>query len=199
MEGQTLTHADLVKIAGRWLRNTAGCTVVLEELCAATGNGENPDAIGWYTGRTMLVECKVSRSDFLADRKKRFRANPERGLGLYRYFMAPKGLIRVDELPARWGLLEVSGSRVMVAAGKRPKSWGGLDDPWAFGERYAEGETQMLLSAMQRIKVRVGQGAFHDMMHERLMRPVVQQQRGQASAEAMAGWAEVTGAVVSNG
>ncbi|PZT35120.1 hypothetical protein A7X93_00500 [Stenotrophomonas maltophilia] len=173
MDGQGVKHSDLVKIAGRWLRNTAGCSVVLEELCAATGNGENPDAIGWYTGRTMLVECKVSRSDFLADRKKRFRARPEHGLGLYRYFMAPKGLITVDELPARWGLLEVSGSRVAVAAGKRPKTWADENDPWAFPERFAQGETQMLLSAMQRIKVRVGAADFHEMLHERLMRPVV--------------------------
>lgn len=188
MDGQGHTHADLVKIAGRWLRNTAGCSVVLEELCAATGNGENPDAIGWYTGRTMLVECKVSRSDFLADRKKRFRANPERGLGLYRYFMAPKGLISVDELPARWGLLEVNGGRVSVAAGKRPKTWGGVDDPWAFPDRFAQGETQMLLSAMQRIKVRVGAGEFHSMLHERLMRPVVDP---RPFASSMAAWAQV--------
>ncbi|HEL3778110.1 hypothetical protein I5U56_02715 [Stenotrophomonas maltophilia] len=186
MDGQDLTHADLVKIAGRWLRNTAGCSVVLEELCAATGNGENPDAIGWYTGRTMLVECKVSRSDFLADRKKRFRANPERGLGLYRYFMAPKGLIKVGELPARWGLLEVNGGRVSVAAGKRPKTWGGMDDPWEFTERYAQGETQMLLSAMQRIKVRVGASDFHSMLHERLMRPVIEPPRESQMAAAWA-------------
>lgn len=188
MDSQSLTHAELVKIAGRWLRNTAGCSVVLEELCAATGNGENPDAIGWYTGRTTLIECKVSRSDFLADRKKPFRANPERGLGLYRYFMAPKGLIKVDELPARWGLLEVNGSRVSVAAGKRPKTWAGENDPWAFTERYAQGETQMLLSAMQRIKVRVGANDFHEMLHERLMRPVVDPRSNTSS---MAAWAEV--------
>ena len=162
--------------------------MVLEELCAATGNGENPDAIGWYTGRTMLVECKVSRSDFLADRKKPFRANPERGLGLYRYFMAPKGLIKVDELPARRGLLEVNGGRVSVATGKRPKTWGGLEDPWAFTERYAQGETQMLLSAMQRIKVRVGASGFHSMLHERLMRPVIDP---RSNAPSMAAWAEV--------
>lgn len=188
MDGQDLTHADLVKIAGRWLRGTAGCSVVLEELCAATGNGENPDAIGWYTGRTMLVECKVSRSDFLADRKKRFRARPEQGLGLYRYFMAPKGLIKVDELPARWGLLEVSGSRVAVAAGKRPKTWANENDPWAFTERFVQGETQMLLSAMQRIKVRVGAADFHEMLHERLMRPVIEQ---RTESSPMASWAEV--------
>jgi len=177
-----MTHADLVKIAGRWLRNTAGCSVVLEELCAATGNGENPDAIGWYCARTLLVECKVSRSDFLADRKKRFRAKPELGLGSYRYFMAPKGLLRVDELPERWGLLEVAGGRVHVAAGYRPKSYG--YDEWAFPERYTIGEFQMLLSAMQRIKVRVGAAEFHSMLHQRLMRPVVDPRAARESQAA---------------
>ncbi|MDV3469032.1 hypothetical protein RZA67_09850 [Stenotrophomonas sp. C3(2023)] len=181
-----LTHADLVKVAGRWLRNTAGCSVVLEELCAATGNGENPDAIGWYTGRTLLVECKVSRSDFLADRKKPFRADPARGLGQYRYFMAPKGLLRADELPPRWGLLEVSGRRVFLTSGHEPKRWYRDENPWEFKQRFHEGETQILLSAMARIKVRVGATAFHSMLHQRLMQPV--QPPSTHAADTAAAW-----------
>lgn len=167
-----ISHSDLVRAAGRWLRTTAQCSVVLEELCAITGNGENPDAIGWYCGRTMLVECKTSRSDFLADRKKRFRQRPESGLGLYRYFLAPQGLLKPEELPFRWGLLELNKGRIRVVAGKRPKTWHSPNDPWAFPERFVQGETQMLLSAMQRIKGRLGPAEFHNLMHERLMRPV---------------------------
>ncbi|WP_242880773.1 hypothetical protein [Stenotrophomonas maltophilia] len=189
MDGQALTHADLVKIAGRWLRNTAGCSVVLEELCAATGNGENPDAIGWRCGQTMLIECKASRSDFLADRKKPFRADPSRGLGMYRYFLAPKGLLRPEEMPDRWGLLEVSGRRVFRAKGHEPgQGYWRTEDPWCFVPRFNDGEVQMLLSAMSRIKVRVGASDFHSMLHERLMRPVVDPRSNQSS---MAAWAEV--------
>lgn len=184
--GPGRTHADLVAIAGRWLRNTAGCTVVLEELCAATASGENPDAIGWYCARTLLIECKTSRSDFLADRKKRFRADPSRGMGLYRYFLAPRGLISPAELPPRWGLLEVSGSRVSVTAGYKPKTWQREDCPWAFPERNALGETQMLLSGMSRIKVRLGQAEFHSMMHQRLMKPIYDPRSSRAD---MSAWA----------
>ena len=184
-----LTHADLVKIAGRWLRNTAGCPVVLEELCAATANGENPDAIGWYTGRSMLIECKVSRSDFLADRKKPFRAEPSKGLGLYRYYMAPKGLLRAAEMPTGWGLLEVSGRRVVLTSGHEPKTWHQGHNPWAFERRFHEGEMQMLLSAMARIKVRVGAAEFHSMLHQRLMQPAPQQ--STRAAETAAAWAAV--------
>lgn len=190
-----LTHADLVKIAGRWLRNTAACSVVLEELCAATGNGENPDAIGWYCGRTLLVECKVSRSDFLADKKKAFRAEPARGLGLYRYFMAPKGLLRAEEMPDRWGLLEVSGRRVYLSSGHEPKSWHQGVNRWAFERRFHEGEQQMLLSAMARIKVRVGAAEFHSMLHQRLMQPA--QPPRTAGAETAARWAGFADEVAS--
>ncbi|MCC4613638.1 hypothetical protein LL963_16325 [Xanthomonas campestris pv. esculenti] len=174
-----MTHAELVKTAGRWLRGTAGCSVVLEELCAATRNGENPDAIGWYCGSTLLIECKASRSDFLADRKKHFRICPENGMGMYRYFMAPRGLLRADEMPERWGLLEVSGQRVFVVRGHQPKSWHS-EDIWRFAERDAGSEVLMLLSAMQRIKVRVGAAEFHSMLHQRLMavaRPAPEQSK----------------------
>lgn len=30
------------------------------------------------------------------------------GMGDYRYFLAPTGIIKVEELPRKWGLLEVS-------------------------------------------------------------------------------------------
>lgn len=55
---------------------------------------------------TVLVECKVTRSDFLAD-----KAKPHRhvgGIGNWRYYMAPEGLISPEELPEKWGLVEVN-------------------------------------------------------------------------------------------
>lgn len=182
----SLTHDDLVAAAGRWLRNTAACSVVLEELVANTGNGEKPDAIGWYTGHTLLIECKASRADFLADHKKRFRMHPERGMGMFRYFMAPAGLIKPSELPSQWGLLEVTGQRVSVSAGYRPRTIVRPESPWAFPDRYVDGETQMLLSAMVRVKASVGQAAFNSMLHTRLMKPAPQK---QPDARDMTAWA----------
>ena len=39
-----MTHGDLVKRAGRWLRNTLHCGVVFEEMVSIIP--EIPDAIG---------------------------------------------------------------------------------------------------------------------------------------------------------
>lgn len=87
----------------------AGCTIVLSELTSVAG--EIPDAIGWRYGHSVLVECKVSRSDFFADAAKPHRIHGS-GPGEVRYFMVPEGLVKAAELPEGWGLLEVSGRSV---------------------------------------------------------------------------------------
>ena len=100
------THKMLVRRIATWLKWTKQNTVVMSEL--ATRNGETPDVIGWIGGASStLIECKVSRADFLADSKKWFRRDEERGMGDRRYIAAPKGLLRPDEIPNGWGLLEV--------------------------------------------------------------------------------------------
>lgn len=60
----------------------------------------------------------MSRSDFLQDRRKPHRVSPQLGMGAFRYFMAPVGLIAVDELPEKWGLIEVNARGIIsVVAG----------------------------------------------------------------------------------
>lgn len=61
-----------------------------------------------------MIECKASRSDFLADRKKKFRVDPALGMGDARLFLAPPGIIRAADLPAGWGLLVAEGGRVRI-------------------------------------------------------------------------------------
>ena len=104
-----MTHDELVKRAVKWLKGTARCGVAVPEL--VTYAAENPDAIGWKDhGETcVLIECKVSRSDFLSDKKKAVRKFPNLGAGNFRYYMTPKGLAKPEELPEKWGLLEISG------------------------------------------------------------------------------------------
>jgi hypothetical protein len=104
-----ITHSDLVAKAEAWLRRN-GWKVVLTEL--RTSSPEEPDAIGFCTGASHLIECKASRADFLADRKKFFRRNPKHGMGTMRSFLTPAGLVAPHELPENWGLLEVRGRRV---------------------------------------------------------------------------------------
>lgn len=106
-----MTHNDIVRRAEKWLRGTNRCTVVLCE----TGVGEMPDAIGWTRGgMSILVECKVSRSDFLRDKHKPWRRNPDIGMGEQRYYMSPPGIISIDDLPEKWGLCEVFPKQVRV-------------------------------------------------------------------------------------
>lgn len=106
-----MTHADLVRIAARWLKKTVRCGVVLAE--PPSMDGESPDAIGWRSGYSALVECKVSRSDFLADLRKPHRVRDSR-LAIRCYYLTPVGLLRPEEVPHPWGLLEAAGRCVRV-------------------------------------------------------------------------------------
>ena len=115
-----MTHKDLCTLAVMWLQRPAsrkgpGCTIAISETSNWI-NGEVPDAIGWRPYRhercgSVVVEVKVTRADFMADRSKAHRRQPELGMGNYRYFLAPEGLISRTELPPGWGLIEVSSRR----------------------------------------------------------------------------------------
>jgi hypothetical protein len=106
-------HRNLCLLAGKWLHKTgrtlpASCPYVAVEM--ATAGQENPDVFGWNYWTSVLIEVKVSRSDFIADSKKPFRQNPESGIGEHRYYCCPNGLISINEIPPKWGLLyEIKG------------------------------------------------------------------------------------------
>jgi len=154
-----LTHSDLVQRAERWLRRSVvidsrwldgvksryrhRCSVVATEL--VTSAYETADAIGWmHAGKTtVLVECKASRDDFMADKRKLFRRHPERGVGRWRFYMTPQGLLSVDEIPWGWGLLEVDGRSVNV-----------LRIGEDFRERNTHAELAMLWSIARRAQAR---------------------------------------------
>lgn len=65
-------HRELCRLAGKWLRKpkfgSSYCPYVAVEL--VTANPETPDVFGWNYWATVLIEVKVSRSDFLADAKR---------------------------------------------------------------------------------------------------------------------------------
>ncbi len=107
-------HNELCKLGEKWLRRM-GCRVVLRDpFKAAVHTGECPDVIGWRDGHSVLIECKCSRGDFLADAKKKFRKEPAVGMGDARLFLAPLGVIKPDELPEGWGLLVAEDGKVRV-------------------------------------------------------------------------------------
>src|SRR5690554_3421860 len=143
-----LTHQDLVLRAERWLKQQ-GCGIVIRDgFKAATHSGEQPDAIGWRDGLSIVIECKVSRSDFLADKKKPFRQFPEEGMGDWRFYMCPPGIITIDDLPEGWGLLYAEGRKTHNAHGVPGNCGWWMDRPFEGAKRY---ETQMMYSALRRL------------------------------------------------
>lgn len=151
-----MTHEELVKLAERWLRRHERCAVVLADVRSVSVN-EQPDAIGWdLSGWSTVIECKASRPDFLRDRKKWFRARPEQGMGIRRFFLAPSGMLLPIELPERWGLLEA------VAASRGPRvRMTSVGQP--FESYYARGEKALLVTAVRRATEGWGCGMFGDL------------------------------------
>lgn len=101
-----MKHAALITRALRWLRGSQRCVVVVADMEAA--NGERVDAMGWTRRHSVLVEAKISRADFHADKRKPWRLDPPRGVGLLRYYMAPVGVLSPEDMPPGWGLVTVS-------------------------------------------------------------------------------------------
>jgi hypothetical protein len=139
-----MTHAKLVEHAVAWLRGYRCGVVLSEQACVS---GEVPDAIGWKRKcHSVLVECKVTRSDFLADREKPFRQKSCLGMGAERFYLAPGRVIRIEDLPSGWGLLECRGRTVEIARRSRKDL------------RSDEGfllEMNLLLASLRRVEVRI--------------------------------------------
>jgi hypothetical protein len=148
-----MTHAQLVERAVRWLRSYRCGVVLSEQACVS---GEMPDAIGWKQAcHSVLVECKVSRADFLADRAKPFRVKPEKGVGSERFYLTPPALIQGKELPPGWGLLELQRGRVEMvqSSAKNLRT--------ATGFRY---EMNLLLASLRRVEVRIEPQSITDFL-----------------------------------
>ena len=134
-----MTHKQAVRRVRNWMTNSKQFGVVLAEL--ATRNRETPDVIGWKQSHSTLVEVKVSRSDFLGDKKKCFRRHEESGMGDHRYFAAPKGLLKPEEMPDGWGLLEIGEHQIREIAEAQPKN----------ADKRCE--CNMLLSVLRRLEI----------------------------------------------
>lgn len=107
------THKQLCQRVAHWLQYSRKCNVTAAEL--KTQVQETPDAIGWHgPGYSVLVECKMSRADFHADKQKTFRHYEDAGMGDERYFASVPGIIGADEISEGWGLLIVHESYVKV-------------------------------------------------------------------------------------
>lgn len=101
-------HQQLVTLGERWMKRQ-GFGVVAAEL-VTNGTNEQADVIGFRSTCAAVIEAKSSRADFLADRKKPHRSAG--GLGVYRFYLCPPGVIELEDLPSGWGLLYADGKRI---------------------------------------------------------------------------------------
>lgn len=99
-----MTHNELINISYRFMLSKFSCGIAFKEM--KTISSECADVIGFGGHQhSVLFEIKVSRSDFLTDKKKTFRKYPERGIGRYRFYVCPEGMIKISDLPNGWGLI----------------------------------------------------------------------------------------------
>lgn len=159
-----MNHNELCEVAKKWLlrvnsQRGHACNFALSE-CRSGWGGEIPDAIGYRSvenrvTETVVVEVKVSRSDFLADAKKAHRADGK-GMGMYRYFMCPEGMIDPKEVPPRWGLLWVNSRGHVkpmlgpVALSNNCGTFPAAAEPWKH-QHDTEREMWLLVRVMGRI------------------------------------------------
>ena len=135
-----MTHKEAVQRVGNWLKNSQRCLIVVTEL--ATQCRETPDALGFHgAGGSILVECKVSRADFLADREKPFRVYAPDGMGDQRYFAAPPGVVKPEDDLKDWGLLEIREHQIKVVREAKVQPAG------------KRSEVKLLMSVIRRLQI----------------------------------------------
>jgi hypothetical protein len=146
----TTKHSELCTMAAKWIRRDKGKITGINSpvkydyavVDLVTGNcQEIPDVFAWSSWASAMIEVKVSRSDFLAEKgNKPWRNNEFKGSGVgeYKYYCCPENLIKEDEIPPAWGLLyEINGNIVLIKDAERTPS-------------NKSGEFAILLSIMRR-------------------------------------------------
>lgn len=157
-----MTHSEIVEAAYRWLKSETECGFALREYKSSRFSKEIPDVVGFDAkGFSYVVECKASRSDFLADAQKFFRLEPEKGMGSYRYYCCPEGMIKVEDLPRGWGLVHVSPDEQRAYCVVDPIEPSESGEVRRF-ERNKDAEYLIMYSALRRLDLRGQMETIYD-------------------------------------
>ena len=70
----------------------------------------------WRRTMTCLVEVKIARGDYLADRK--WRLTPPTDLA---FVAVPSGMVKQEEWPEGWGVLELRGAQIVKTRNPIPR------------------------------------------------------------------------------
>lgn len=157
----TMTHAELVTLAAKWMRSRR-YPIVLEDV-RTLATTEQPDVIGWKIGgrergRSCLVECKASLEDYRRDAQKPFRRVSERGMGILRWYatttsyanVVAEDIVHRGPEVGRWGV-------VAFDARKRPTI---ILNAQPFAMHNVSEENCLLLTAIRRVTEGWGRRMF---------------------------------------
>lgn len=150
---EPVSHKELCRIGLRFLQTNGFKVAFNDSLRAWTSYGELPDVIGFRNGASCLLEAKCSRADLLADKRKIFRIEPEKGMGDWRFYLSEPGVVTLNDLPHGWGLLHVINGRV-----KKIYGWPG-NGLWVNRnskpfEANKQAECDYMHSALRRLEMR---------------------------------------------
>jgi len=126
-------YIHLMKVGATWLEDAKFADPLLWSLKEIIPKPwETPELIGWNRGLSRLIQVVQTLDEFRDDLSKPWRLNPRRGMGMFRYYLAPAGVLDVRVIPEGWGLLEPGGEgfRARLVTGDDPLS---LDLDPAFG------------------------------------------------------------------
>lgn len=101
----------------RNVRSHTGFSGESERYADAVAVSVYPSRGLWIAG----VEVKVSRSDWLRELREPEKAEKIAKACDFWWVAAPAGIVRLDEVPASWGLLEVDGAGKVRAAKQAPR------------------------------------------------------------------------------
>lgn len=127
----SIEHENLNVIAAKWLKKN-GFPIIATNIGSSLSR-EIVDVIAFRDNCSVLIESKVSLSDFKADIKKPERNGQLKGVGLYRLYICPENMISPLDLPKGWGLLYSDGKVVtkqFFAKGNIWLSQSMVDDNW---------------------------------------------------------------------
>ena len=104
------THHTLCCLAAKWLQGRWSDGKPFAHYAAVelvTQGCENTDVFGFNPMYSTMIEVKISRADFLRDKQK--YCEQVGRVGDFKYYCCPEGVIKIDDLPEKWGLIYVTG------------------------------------------------------------------------------------------
>lgn len=100
-------HGELLKAGIMFLRSHG---FPIAAPLTDFGIGE-PDIIGFNHELSTVIDIRTKRSDFLR-RRLALQEQTDTALGNVRFFLTPMRMVRRDELPEGWLLLEYTGATI---------------------------------------------------------------------------------------